>query len=254
MTASAAAPVMQCRGLTVRFGGLEALSNLSLDIRAGEVLGIAGPNGAGKTTLFNVISGHVRPVAGEVIYDGRAIVGLSPARIFQRGVARTFQIPEVIATQSIYDNVLVGAHFGSDRGLGSMLRFGLSSRAAADRAVVAYGLQARAHYAAGTAPLFERKMVMLASAMARAPRLLLLDEPAGGLTSGEADVILARIGEIRRGGTTVVVIEHVMRFLMAAADRLVVLNRGTLVFDGSPSEGRRDEAVQRLYFGRTRGS
>ena len=243
-------PLLECNAVTVRFGGLEALSNLSLAIEAGGVLGIAGPNGAGKTTLFNVISGHVRASQGEVRLDGRAITRMSPDRIFRLGVARTFQIPEVIRTQSVFSNVLVGAHFAQDAGFATTLRFTPDSYRLAHAGMAAFELAAMAARLAGETSLFARKMVMLASAMARRPRLLLLDEPASGLTAGEADQILGKIRDVRALGTTVIVIEHVMRFLMAASDRLVILNRGSVLFDGTPEEGRRSEQVRRLYFGK----
>jgi branched-chain amino acid transport system ATP-binding protein len=241
--------LIDCRGVTVRFGGVTAISNLSLSIRKGELLGIAGPNGAGKTTLFNVISGHVRPVDGEVLFDGERISGLPPHEIFQRGVARTFQLADVITEQSFYANVLVGAHFAKDRGVRGMFRFGADSFAAADAAAERYGLGDRLATRGGTASLFERKMIMLASAMARKPAVLLLDEPVGGLTEEEADTLLGEVQRITQEGTTVVVIEHVMRVLTSVAERLVILNRGELLFDGNARDARENKQLQELYFG-----
>jgi branched-chain amino acid transport system ATP-binding protein len=247
-------PIIDCRGITVRFGGVTAISNLSLSIRQGELLGIAGPNGAGKTTLFNVISGHVRPVSGEVLYKGNRISGLQPHQIFQRGVARTFQLAEVITEQSFYANVLVGSHFGRDRGLLSMLRFGQDSFERADAAVERFGLANRVTARGGSASLFERKMLMLASAMAHAPDVLLLDEPVGGLTEEQADTLLEEVQRIAKAGTTVVVIEHVMRVLTSVVERLVILNRGELLFDGNADDAREDEELRRLYFGSAAGA
>lgn len=242
-------PLLACRDLTVRFGGLEALSNLSLDVADGEVLGIAGPNGAGKTTLFNVISGHVRPAAGSVVFRGRSITGLPSDRIYQLGIARTFQIPQLIGSQSVYSNVLVGAHFAGDRSVGTTLSFPVESHRLTAEAITAFRLSQSSGRAAGTVSLYERKLVMLASAMAHRPALLLLDEPASGLSGSEADAIVAEVLAIRCRGTAVIVIEHMMRVLMAISDRVAILNRGGLLFEGSPAEARASADVQRLYFG-----
>jgi branched-chain amino acid transport system ATP-binding protein len=244
-----AEPLIDCRNLTVRFGGLEALSDLDLSVHAGEVLGIAGPNGAGKTTLFNVISGHVRPSSGTVLFRREPITGLSPHEIFQLGLARTFQLAAVIPTQRVYTNVLVGAHFARDTTLGTALAFGNESYSSADRAVTEFGLRPKAAAAASSASLYERKRIMLASAMAHAPQVLLLDEPVSGLSAAQAKAIVGQIREQCERGTTVVIIEHVMRVLMAIAERLVILNRGRVLFDGPPEGAREDAEVQRLYLG-----
>jgi len=151
----------------------------------------------------------------------------------------------------MYTNVLVGAHFAHDSNLGSALAFGRESYQATDKSVADYGLVAHQNKLASSASLYERKMVMLASALAHTPQALLLDEPVSGLNATEAQSILDKISEIRQRGTTVVIIEHVMRMLMAIADRLVILNRGTLLFDGSPEAARANEQVQRLYLGST---
>jgi branched-chain amino acid transport system ATP-binding protein len=241
--------LIDCRDVTVRFGGVQAITNLSMQVRRGELLGIAGPNGAGKTTLFNVMSGHVKPVSGEVRFAGSRISGLPPHAVFQRGVARTFQLAEVMADQTIYANVLAGAHFARDTSLGAMLRFGSQSYESADEAVKRFGLWERRGVRGGAASLFERKMIMLASAMARTPEVLLLDEPVGGLNEDQADALLDEVRQINEAGTTVVIIEHVMRVLTTVAQRLVILNRGELLFDGAPHAARENEELQRLYFG-----
>ena len=241
--------LIECRDVSVRFGGVEALSHLNLTVWQGEILGIAGPNGAGKTTLFNTISGHVQPRSGSVLLDGRPIGGMRPDRIFQLGIARTFQIPELIGTQSVHTNILVGAHFAHDTNVGAAVAFGGRSYDAAYDALVAYGLAEHRDKLAGSASLYEKKMIMIASAMAHTPRALLLDEPVGGLSTNEAQSILDIIVRVRERGTTVVIVEHVMRVLMAISDRLAILNRGTLLFEGRPEEVRENEDVQRLYLG-----
>jgi branched-chain amino acid transport system ATP-binding protein len=244
--------LLECREITVRFGGLHALSDVNLAVGEGEVVGIAGPNGAGKTTLFNVISGHVRPARGVVLFEGVPVTGKGPGQIFQLGLARTFQHAQVIGTQRVYTNVLVGAHFSRDRRLSTSLRFDRESFTAADQAVVRFDLSAKSSVLASSASLYERKMMMIASAMAHAPRLLLLDEPVSGLNAAEAQAVLDKVREIRAQGTTVVVIEHVMRVLVSLCDRLVILNRGQLLFDGPPDKARDDAEVQRLYLGPTK--
>ena len=228
-------PLLECRDITVRFGGLEALSKLSLSVFEGELLGIAGPNGAGKTTLFNVISGHVGPASCDIFFKGRSITRLAPEKIFQAGVARTFQLPELIGTQSIHTNILVGAHFAHDKRIRDTLAFSERSYDAAADALSDFRLMEVREKLASSAYLYERKMIMLASAMAHAPRILLLDEPVAGLSEAEAESIMDHVRRIVVQGTTVVMIEHVMRVLMAVADRFVLLNRGRLFFDGNPA-------------------
>ncbi len=245
-------PLLECREITVRFGGLHALSDIQLAVRQGEVVGIAGPNGAGKTTLFNVISGHVRPVGGVVLFQGVPVTGKGPGQIFQLGIARTFQHAQVIGTQRVYTNVLVGAHFSRDRSLSTSLRFDRESFETADQAILRFDLAGKSSAPASSASLYERKMMMIASAMAHAPKLLLLDEPVSGLNAGEAQAVLDKVRQIRAQGTTVVVIEHVMRVLVSLCDRLVILNRGQLLFDGPPDKARDDAEVQRLYLGPTK--
>lgn len=246
---SAGELLLECRDITVRFGGLEALSGVQLSVHRGEVVGIAGPNGAGKTTLFNVISGHVRPVGGLVQFGGLSVAGLSPGRIFKLGIARTFQHAQVIGTQRVYTNVLVGAHFARDSHLSSSLHFGQEGYISADQAIMRFGLVEQSNALASSASLYDRKMTMIASAMAHAPKLLLLDEPVSGLNVAEAHAVLDRVRDIRAEGTTVVIIEHVMRILVSICDRLVILDRGKLLYDGKPDKARENAEVQRLYLG-----
>lgn len=241
--------LLEWRDLTVRFGGLEALSGINFAVRQGEVVGIAGPNGAGKTTLFNVTSGHIRPVRGDVLFRGTPVTGKSPGQIFQLGIARTFQHAQVIGTQRVYTNVLVGSHFARDDRLSTALRFDRESFTTADQAIVKFDLREKSSALASGASLYERKMMMIASAMAHTPSLLLLDEPVSGLNAAEAQAVLDKVRTIRRQGTTVVIIEHVMRVLVSICDRLVILNRGQLLFDGRPDKVREDADVQRLYLG-----
>jgi branched-chain amino acid transport system ATP-binding protein len=191
----------------------------------------------------------VRPITGEVLFENRPIARLSPGQIFQAGIARTFQQPELIATQSVHANALVGAHFAHDTSLADTLSYSERSYDSAAVALVDFGLVEAREQVAGSASLYQRKIIMLASAMAHTPRVLLLDEPVAGLSDREADAIMAFVSRILKRGTTVVIIEHVMRVLMAVSDRFVLLNRGRLFFDGRPEEARENPDVQQLYFG-----
>jgi branched-chain amino acid transport system ATP-binding protein len=243
------AELLRCEGVTVTFGGVIAVRDVTLGIGAGEILGIAGPNGAGKTTLFNAISGHVRLAAGRIEFGGQQIDHLPPHAIFQKGIARTFQVPEIIGSQDVYTNVLAGAHFARDDNLTGAMRFSAEAHLAATSAIREHALSARSTRIAAGLSLYEKKLTMLASAMAEGPQLLLLDEPVGGLSSRETDAFRDHIQGAASHGTTIVIIEHVVRFLMGVTDRLVILHRGEILFDGAPGAARDDADVRRLYLG-----
>jgi ABC-type branched-subunit amino acid transport system ATPase component len=242
-------PLLECRGVTVAFGGVTAVNELDLSVRRGEILGIAGPNGAGKTTLFNAISGHAPLASGAINHNGERIDNLPPHAIFQRGIARTFQLPEIMGSQDVYSNVLAGAHFVRDTSIATAARFPPESHQATAGALAAHGLLPHSSRIAAGLSLYEKKLAMLASATAHTPELLLLDEPVGGLTPREADAFRDQVLQAANAGTTLVIIEHVMRFLMALADRIVILHRGEVLFDGTPDAARRDADVRRLYLG-----
>jgi branched-chain amino acid transport system ATP-binding protein len=242
------AAILECEGLTKRFGGLAAVNDLSFAVEESEIYGIAGPNGAGKSTLFNLIAGHLPLTSGHVRFGGREITGLPAYRVFQLGIARTFQTPTVFGSLSVRENVLVGAYFGRQgRGLPS-LRFGASARDAAE-ALRLTDLESRADASAALCSVFEKKRLMMASALASKPRVLLLDEPVGGLNAAEIDELMSLIRRIRASGVTVVLIEHVMRALVGLADRVLILHHGEKIFEGLPSKLRDEEQVVRVYLG-----
>ena len=241
--------ILDCSEISVQFGGLRALSGISFSVTAGEVLGIFGPNGAGKTTLFNAITGHVPLSQGTIRFRGAPITGLPPHRIFQIGLARTFQIPELVETQSVEANILLGAQFSRDHGLGGALRYREEAMDATERALAMFGLDAIRDKLTAVTSLFERKLIMMASALAAGPQLLLLDEPAGGLTDTEIKSLLRHTRKISELGRTILIIEHVMPVIMDLSTRVLVLDRGEIFAEGNPAEIRRDQRVRRLYFG-----
>lgn len=241
--------ILSCTDLSVNFGGIHALSGVTFKVTQGETLGIAGPNGAGKTTLFNAISGHVALASGEILFDEKNIFGLSPDRIFRIGLTRTFQLPELVETQSFEANIALGAHFAQDRTFTDAWRYGSNVGDAVQDALDQFGLTSKRNYKTKFASLFERKLLMIASAYAARPKIILMDEPAGGLVDEEIDVIMEHIRGITKLGVTVLLVEHVMRVLMELSDRVIVLNQGQILFEGSPEQVRLNHDVRRLYFG-----
>ena len=203
--------LLQVHKVAKHFGQLKAVDGLSFAVSEGETLGIAGPNGAGKTTLFDVITGMTRATSGTVTFRGRAIQEAPIQEICHLGIARTFQLPTVFDTQTILANALVGAHFGKPKRLWTGLRRDPAIIHRAIQAVEFVGLGERFGDVAGPLPVFDKKRIMIASALATDPVMLFLDEPFGGLNPDETDRLIALFGEIKRLGVTLVLIEHVMR-------------------------------------------
>ena len=250
-------PLLRVEGLSIRFGGLAALSDVSFDVADGEILGLIGPNGAGKSTVFNVLSGLYRPDAGRVTFDGASLLDLTPHAIACRGIARTFQNTEVFRPLSVLDNVLVGLH---SRLRGGLLAAAVWSRAVAReeraareraRALLArLGLEDVADVEAGGLPLGRQKRLEMARALAAEPRCLLLDEPAGGLNPTETRALMDLIVRLREDlKLTMIVVEHDMPLVMGISDRVVVLHYGRKIAEGKPREVASDAAVIEAYLG-----
>ena len=236
------APLLMLEQICKRFGAIVVAERIDLTLAPGEALGIIGPNGAGKTTLFGIASGTVRPDAGRVIFAGTDITRLTPERRCRLGIGRSFQIPLPFSDMSVFENLVVAAAFGARRRERDVYDACMDILARC-------GLSDKANRLAGSLTLLDRKRLELARALATEPRVLLLDEVAGGLTERECQTLIALIGDIRRGGVSIIWIEHVVHALLATVDRLVVLHNGGLIADGEPHAVIRSPAVAEIYMG-----
>ena len=234
-------------GLAKHYGGLRAVDGISFAVRGGEVFGIVGPNGAGKTTLFDVVTGLTRETRGDVTLDDVSVARASVHRRCHLGIVRTFQQPTVAGSMTVRENVLLGALFGRPREHWSGLDGDLEDHA--DRVLALAGLTERADARAGPLGIFDKKRTMLASAVSAGPRVLLLDEPFGGLSPREIDATMELISAVRRLGVAIVCIEHVMRALVQLADRVLVMHHGATLFEGTAQEMLADRRVIDVYLG-----
>jgi len=249
MMASGGAPLLSCKNVSKHFGALAAVKNLSFDVYPGEVLGIGGPNGAGKTTLFEVCSGLNPATAGSVIFGGRDITHLAPEAICHAGIARTFQLNACFDSLSVADNVRVAAYFGRGNRRFPGLRVGKLTDELADAALEAVGLSSKRRMIAGELPVLDRKMLMLAGAIATQPKLLLMDEPVGGLNPKEIDLMMEAVRKIAASGVTIMLIEHVMRFLVQLSTRVLIMHHGESIYAGPPDGLTKDKTVVDVYLG-----
>jgi branched-chain amino acid transport system ATP-binding protein len=235
-------PILEIADLSKCYGALRVTDGISLSVAEGEALGIIGPNGAGKTTLFNLVAGTVSADAGTIIFDGIDITHMPARDRCHRGIARSFQIPHPFAGMTTYENVLVGAAFGRQA----------SERASEARTVEVLeltGLKRKANTYAGDLTLLERKRLEMARALASEPRLLLLDEIAGGLTEPECAELIETIREVRSQGVSIIWIEHVVNALLAVIDRIAVIDFGRKIAEGEPRAVMASKEVATIYMG-----
>jgi branched-chain amino acid transport system ATP-binding protein len=230
-------------GLAKRFGALTVLDDVSFEVAAGEAFGIVGPNGAGKTTLLDILAGAQRRDRGRVLLGGTDVSGLASARRCRLGLTRTFQVPRPLGDLTVFETALLAAV----RGAGAR---GKAAEQAAIRALEQAGLLAEGDHPAGSLRLLARKRLELARALAAGPKVLLLDEIAGGLTDAETGALLDTIGGLARGGVAVIWVEHVIRALVRVATRMICLAGGRVLAEGTPAEVLEDPAVRQAYLGR----
>ncbi|MFL5094698.1 MAG: ABC transporter ATP-binding protein [Xanthobacteraceae bacterium] len=235
-------PIMVLEKISKRFGAVVIANEVDLVLAEGEALGVIGPNGAGKTTLFGIAAGTVAPDSGRVVFAGTDVTRLAPERRCRLGLARSFQIPQPFGGMTVFENVVVAAAFGSGRSERDV--YGDCADLLARCRLVD-----KANRAAGALTLIDRKRLELARALATRPRVLLLDEVAGGLTEHECADLVALIGDIRRTGISIVWIEHVVHALVAVVDRLIVLHGGSFIAAGDPHTVIRSPQVREVYMG-----
>lgn len=241
--------IFECDNVTKAYGGLMAVKEVSFAVNQGEIFAIVGPNGAGKTTLFDTISGISPATSGLIRLEGQEIQRLRPDKICRLGVARSFQTTVGFDTQTVLTNVLVGGVLGREGTGNPTLWFSNAAIEAALEALNFCGLLEKQGWLAAALSVFERKRLMLATALATQPRLLLLDEPVGGLNRVEREEMVQFVRKINQAGITVLMIEHVMKAVQALANRMMVLHHGQKLAEGSPAEVLRDERVIEVYLG-----
>jgi branched-chain amino acid transport system ATP-binding protein len=249
--------VLKVANVTQRFGGLTALENVSMEVAAGEIIGVIGPNGAGKTTLFNCITGIYKPTEGTVELAGRNITGWKPYQITKQGFARTFQNIRLFKKMTVLDNVIVGMHTRTRSNLfdavfcTSHKRLEMmEAQKKAEELLKLFNLYEHRYDMATSLPYGQQRELEIVRAMAAEPKLLLLDEPAAGMNEQETQTLMERVGLLKKMGYTILLIEHDMRFVMNICERLYVLDNGRLIGQGTPQEVKKNPVVIEAYLGK----
>ncbi len=243
-------PLLSFKGVFKYYGAMAAVDDLSCDVQPGEILGIGGPNGAGKTTLFDVTSGLIPASAGEITFDNKTITKKNPVDICHMGLSRTYQLNAAFETLSVRENILCAAYYGPKNVFFPKLHFDRASQDLADEVIEFTGLENYENDIAQDVPILQRKLLMIASALATRPKLILLDEPVGGLNVDEIDLVMALVRRMHQDQSlTIVLIEHVMRFLVALSDRVMIMHHGSKIYEGSAEGLTKDKTVVEVYLG-----
>lgn len=250
------AVLLETQSISKHFGGLKAVNEVSMEVNQGEILGIIGPNGAGKTTFFNLITGTYRLTSGKILFNGEDVSGLSPEKMARLGMARTFQNIKLFKFLSVLENVKVGFHIQTATGVADSIlhtrRYKEDEKLANEKGMEILrrvGLEEQAGMMAGNLPYGWQRRLEIARALAISPKILLLDEPAAGMNPSETTELMEFIRTLNKDGITIVVIEHDMKFMMNLCDRIVVINYGEKLAQGTPAEVTRNQQVIEAYLG-----
>ena len=252
-------PILEIEGLTRNFGGLRALNGVAFNVQRGEILGLIGPNGSGKTTLLNVITGFLKTTEGNTVYKGNLLTGLKPHQIAKKGVTRTFQLTSLFPELTVKENIVRGRHLYSKSGFFGSLFQTKTYRKEEKRlnqdvmdVLDFVNMMKKGDMIVKNLPAADQRILEIAIALAAKPELLLLDEPASGMNLAEATGTMQLIRFIQQKGTTVVIVEHNMKVIMKLCSRIIVLNHGTIIAEGTPSEISKNKEVIAVYLGKRR--